>query len=67
MKWVEKNCQIKIRLPNLPHIDINNHEDYFKRKSILESYEENFDKSELEIDDMIKMDFDNFNEIKTEL
>ena len=67
MKWVEKNSQIKIRLPNLPHIDINNHEDYYRRKSILESYEENFYKSELEIDDMIKMDFENINEVKYDL
>ena len=67
MKWIEKNCQLKIRLPSLPHIDIPNHEDYYKRKSILETYEENYNKSELEIDDMIKMDFDDLKEVKTDL
>jgi hypothetical protein len=59
MKWIEKNCENKIRLPTLPHIDLAMQEDYYKRKSILESYEENFNKSELEIDDMINMDFEN--------
>jgi hypothetical protein len=59
MKWIEKNSEHKIRLPSLPHIDLATQEDYYIKKSILESYEENFSKTELELDDMINMDFDN--------
>jgi len=61
MKWIEKNSEHKIRLPTLPHIDLATQEDYYIKKSILESYEENFNKTELEIDDMINMDFETHN------
>lgn len=57
MNWIEKNAEIKIRLQEIPHIDLEMQEEYYKRKAILESYEENYDKSEIEIDDLIKMDF----------
>ena len=38
MKWIEKNSEHKIRLPSLPHIDLATQEDYYIKKSILESY-----------------------------
>jgi hypothetical protein len=70
MKWIEKNSDHKIRLPEIPHIDLEMHEEYYKKKSILEGYEENYEKSEIEIDDMVKMDFDRLpatdNKIKSE-
>ncbi len=65
MKWVEKNSNIKIRLPDIPHIDLDLQEEYYKKKAVLESYEENFEKNELELDDMIGMDFEKAK--KTEL
>lgn len=58
MKFVEKNVNQKIRLPETPHIELEMQEDYYKKKAILESYEENFDKSEFEIDELISMDFE---------
>jgi hypothetical protein len=58
MKWVEKNSEIKMRLPDIPHIDLEMQEEYYKKKAILESYEENFNKSDIEIDDMLNMEFD---------
>ncbi len=70
MKWVEKNSQIKIRLPEIPHIDLEMQEEYYRRKSILESYDENMNKTDIEIDDLLNMDFETFSsgdsEIKTE-
>lgn len=57
MKWIEQNAENRIRLPEVPHIDIELHEEYYKRKAIMEAYEENMSKSETEIDDMIDMDF----------
>ena len=58
MKFVEKNANIKIRLPDTPHIDLDLQEEYYKKKAVLESYEENFDKNEFEIDEIISMDFE---------
>jgi hypothetical protein len=58
MKWIEKLADIKIRLPEIPHIDLELQEDYYKRKAILESYDENINKNDIEIDDLISMDFD---------
>lgn len=60
MKWIEKNAENKIRLPEIPHISIELHEEYYKKKAILESYEENSAKDDLEIDDLINMDFANY-------
>jgi hypothetical protein len=70
MKFIEKNVNQKIRLPDTPHIDLELQEEYFKKKAILESYEENFDKDEFEIDELISMDFGkaaNNEEEKTDL
>jgi hypothetical protein len=61
MKWVEKNVENKIRLPDIPHIPLELQEEYYKRKSILESYEENMNKSDIEVDDLLNMDFDKYN------
>ena len=58
MKFVEKNANIKMRLPDIPHIDLELQEDYYKKKAVLEGYEENFDKNEFQIDDLISMDFE---------
>lgn len=58
MKFVEKNSKIKFRLPDTPHIDLDLQEDYYQKKAILESYEENTNKNEFEIDDLISMDFE---------
>ena len=49
MKFIEMNAEIKIRLPDVPHLDSQLHEDYYSKKLILESYEENYDKNEYEI------------------
>lgn len=57
MNWIEKNSENRIRLPELPHIEVESQEEYYKKKAVLESYEENYDKTEIEIDDMINMDF----------
>lgn len=57
MKWIEKNSEIKMRLPEIPHIEISNQEEYYKRKALLESYDENINKTEMEIDDLINLDF----------
>lgn len=57
LKFIEKLAEIKIRLPELPHLEPELHEDYYLKKSVLEGYEENFDKSELQLDDIIDMDF----------
>jgi hypothetical protein len=57
MKFIEKNAKQKIRLPDTPHIDLELQEEYYKKKAILESYEENFDKDEYAIDELISMDF----------
>lgn len=58
MKFVEKNANIKIRLPDTPHIDLDLQEDYYKKKAVLESYQENYEKNEFQIDDLISMDFE---------
>jgi hypothetical protein len=58
MKWVEKTAEIRIRLPEVPHIDLELQEDYYKKKSVLESYDENASKNDFEVDDLINMDFD---------
>ncbi len=57
MKWIENDAEIKFRLPEIPHIDLELHEDYYKKKAVLESYDENMNKNDLEIDEMINMDF----------
>jgi hypothetical protein len=57
MKFIEKNANQKIRLPDTPHIDLELQEEYYKKKAILESYENNFDKDEFDIDELISMDF----------
>lgn len=57
MKWIESESEIKFRLPEVPHIDLELHEDYYKKKTVLETYDENLEKNDLEIDDMINMDF----------
>lgn len=57
MKFIEKNADLKIRLPELPHLDLKYHDDYYQKKAILESYDENFGKDDYELDDMINMDF----------
>ena len=57
MKWVEKNSEIKIRLPEIPHIDLEIQEEYYKKKAILESYDENMNKTDLELDDLLNMEF----------
>lgn len=57
MKWIESESEIKIRLPEIPHIDLELHEEYYKKKTVLETYDENLNKNYLEIDDMIGMDF----------
>ena len=58
MKWIEKNVEHRIRLPEIPHIDLELQEDYYKKKSVLESYDENSNKDDYQIDDLINMDFD---------
>jgi len=58
MKFIEKNANIKIRLPDTPHIYLELQEEYYKKKAVLESYEENYDKNELQIDDLISMEFE---------
>ena len=58
MKWIEKNAENKIRLPEIPHITNDLQEEYYKRKSILESYDENINKTDIEIDDLLNMDFE---------
>jgi hypothetical protein len=58
MKWIEANVDQRIRLPEVPHIDLEMQEDYYKKKSVLESYEENYNKNDLEIDDLVNMDFE---------
>lgn len=58
MKFAEKNSEIKFRLPDLPHIELDLHESYYEKKSLLETYEENFDKDEFQLDDIIGMDFE---------
>jgi hypothetical protein len=67
MKWVEKNSEIKIRLPEIPHIELEMQEEYYKKKAILESYDENANKSDLEIDDMLNFDFENSSKNKSDL
>jgi hypothetical protein len=62
MKWIEKNAENRIRLPEIPHIPIELQEEYYKRKSILESYEENASKSDIDIDDLLNMDFETYTE-----
>jgi len=58
MKFIERNADLKIRLPEVPHLDLQHHDAYYQKKTLLESYDENFDKNEFEIDDIINMDFD---------
>ncbi len=58
MKWIERNTEIKKRLPEIAHIDLEMQEEYYRRKSILESYDENTSKSDVEIDDLLNMDFE---------
>ena len=57
MKWIEDSSEVKFRLPEIPHIDLELHEEYYKKKTVLESYDENINKDDIEIDDMISMDF----------
>ena len=57
MKWIENESEIKFRLPEIPHIDLELHEEYYKKKIVLESYDENVNKNDIEIDEMINMDF----------
>jgi len=57
LKWIEKNAENKLLLPEIPHIDLELQDEYYKKKSVLESYEENTNKDDFEIDDLINMDF----------
>jgi hypothetical protein len=70
MKWVENLSEVRIRLPEIPHIDLEMQEEYYKKKSILESYDENANKTDLEIDDLLNMEFETLpstgNQIKSE-
>ena len=70
MKWVENLSEVRIRLPEIPHIDLEMQEEYYKKKSILESYDENANKTDLEIDDLLNMEFEALpstgNQIKSE-
>ena len=58
MKWIESHAEVKVRLPDIPHIDLEMQEEYYKKKIILESYDENSNKSDIEIDDLLNMEFD---------
>ncbi len=58
LKFIEANASYKVKLPDVPHIDPQLHEEYFRKKALLESYEENFEKSDFEVDDIINMDFE---------
>ena len=58
MKWIEKNVSIKFALPDLPHLSDTQIEEYYKQKYLVESKDENKNKSEYEIDDMISMKID---------
>lgn len=58
MKWIEKNAEIRMRLPEIPHINLEMQEAYYSKKAILEDYEENMNKSDIEIDDLVNMDFE---------
>lgn len=58
MKWIEKNASMKFALPELPHLSDDQIDEYYKQKFIVESKEENKNKSEYEIDDMISMKSD---------
>lgn len=60
MKWVEKLSEIRIRLPEIPHIDLEMQEEYYKKKAILESYDENMSKTDIEIDDLLNMEFESY-------
>lgn len=60
MKWIEKNVDNRMRLPEIPHIVLELQEEYYKRKSTLENYEENANKDDLEIDDLINIDFETY-------
>lgn len=57
LKFIELNSYYKIKLPDVPHLDSELHEEYYNKKSILESYKENINKSDVELDDIINMDF----------
>jgi hypothetical protein len=57
MKWIEHEAEVKFRLPEIAHIDLELHEEYYKKKTVLESYDENANKNDYDIDDMISMDF----------
>jgi len=57
LKWIEKKANNRILLPELPHIDLELQDEYYKKKAVLESYEENLNKDDFEIDDLINMDF----------
>jgi hypothetical protein len=57
LKWIEKNAENRLLLPDLPHIDLELQDEYYTKKATLESYEENLNKDDLEVDDLINMDF----------
>lgn len=65
MKFIESNVDIKVRFPELPHLDLSLHDEYYNKKALLESYDENFGKDDFEIDDIINMDL--INKKKTDL
>lgn len=65
MKFIESNVDTKVRFPELPHLDLALHDEYYNKKSLLESYDENFGKDDFEIDDIINMDL--INKKKTDL
>lgn len=58
MKWVQDNCGIPFNLPDFPHIDYKDIDEYINRRSQMEMSESNKDKSEFEIDDMINLHSD---------
>ena len=64
LKWIEKNAENRLLLPELPHIDLELQDEYYQKKSVLESYEENVNKDDFEIDDLINMDFQKTIEIE---
>ena len=67
LKWVQINAANRFKLPDVPHLPVQMHEEYYKRKSRLEDYEENENKSDLELDDLIDMDFFKMDDEKEEL
>jgi hypothetical protein len=58
MKWIEQNSSVKFVLPDFPHINYEELDNYLNERNKLEENINNNNKTDFEIDDYISINTD---------